>query len=79
MFFDKFKLNNKIALITGGAKGIGLSIAHALGEAGAKLVVIDREKSKGGIEELSKANYDITFLKEICLIVQFLKRLLTSH
>ena len=63
MFFDKFKLNNKIALITGGAKGIGLSIAHALGEAGAKLVVIDRENSKGGIEELSKANYDITFFE----------------
>ena len=52
MFFDKFKLNNKIALITGGAKGIGLSIAHALGEAGAKLVIIDRENSTGGIEEL---------------------------
>ena len=63
MFFDKFKLNNKIALITGGAKGIGLSIAHALGEAGAKLVVIDRENSKGGIEELSKANFDITFFE----------------
>ena len=79
MFFDKFKLNNKIALITGGAKGIGLSIAHALGEAGAKLVVIDRDNSTGGIEELSKANYDITFLREICLTVQSLKRLLTSH
>ena len=63
MFFDKFKLNNKIALITGGAKGIGLSIAHALGEAGAKLIVIDRENSTGGIEELSKANYDITFFE----------------
>ena len=63
MFFDKFKLNNKIALITGGAKGIGLSIAHALGEAGAKLVLIDRENSTGGIEELSKANYDITFFE----------------
>ena len=63
MFFDKFKLNNKIALITGGAKGIGLSIAHALGEAGAKLVVIDRDNSTGGIEELSKANYDITFFE----------------
>ena len=63
MFFDKFKLNNKIALITGGSKGIGLSIAHALGEAGAKLVVIDRENSKGGIEELLKANYDITFFE----------------
>ena len=63
MFFDKFKLNNKIALITGGAKGIGLSIAHALGEAGAKLVVIDRENSTGGIEELLKANYDVTFFE----------------
>jgi NAD(P)-dependent dehydrogenase (short-subunit alcohol dehydrogenase family) len=63
LFFDKFKLNNKIALITGGAKGIGLSIAHALGEAGAKLVVIDRDNSTGGIEELSKANYDITFFE----------------
>ena len=63
MFFDKFKLNNKIALITGGAKGIGLSIAHALGEAGAKLVIIDRENSTGGIEELSKANYDVTFFE----------------
>ena len=63
MFFDKFKLNNKIALITGGAKGIGLSIAHALGEAGAKLVVIDRENSTGRIEELSKANFDITFFE----------------
>ena len=63
MFFDKFKLNNKISLITGGAKGIGLSIAHALGEAGAKLVVIDRENSKGGLDELSKANYDITFFE----------------
>ena len=63
MFFDKFKLNNKIALITGGAKGIGLSIAHALGEAGAKLVLIDRENSTGGIEYLSKANYYITFFE----------------
>ena len=63
MFFDKFKLNNKIALITGGAKGIGLSIAHALGEAGAKLVIIDRENSTGGIEELSKANYDVNFFE----------------
>ena len=63
MFLDKYKLNGKIAVITGGAKGIGLSIAHALGEAGAKLVLIDRENSKGGVEELAKANYDVSFFE----------------
>tara|TARA_B110000459_G_C16196428_1_gene310244 strand:- start:284 stop:451 length:168 start_codon:yes stop_codon:yes gene_type:complete len=55
MFLDKFKLDGKIAHITGGAKGIGLSIAHALGEAGAKLVITDREDVNGGVEELKKS------------------------
>ena len=63
MFLQKYKLDGKIAMITGGAKGIGLSIAHALGESGAKLVLIDRENSKGGIEELTKANYDVSFFE----------------
>ena len=63
MFIDKFKLDGKTALITGGAKGIGFSIAHALGEAGAKLVLADREDKNGGVEELKKANYDVTFFE----------------
>ena len=63
MFLDKFKLDGKIAHITGGAKGIGLSIAHALGEAGAKLVITDREDVNGGVEELKKANYNVSFYK----------------
>ena len=33
---------NKVAIVTGGTRGIGLAIAHALGEAGAKLVVTSR-------------------------------------
>ena len=62
MFLNKFKLDGKIALITGGAKGIGLSIAHALGEAGAKLVLADREDKNGGVEELKKS-YDVTLFE----------------
>jgi NAD(P)-dependent dehydrogenase (short-subunit alcohol dehydrogenase family) len=42
MFLEKFRIDGKIALITGGTRGIGLSIAHALGEAGAKLVLTSR-------------------------------------
>ena len=61
MFLDKFKLDGKIAHITGGAKGIGLSIAHALGEAGAKLVLTDRKNTNVGVEDLKKANYDVSF------------------
>ena len=49
MFIDKFKLDGKIALITGGTRGIGLSIAHALGEVGAKLVLVNRTDPVGGV------------------------------
>lgn len=38
---DKFKLEGKIALVTGGTSGIGFSLAEALGQAGAKIVVND--------------------------------------
>lgn len=60
MFLDKFQLNNKVALITGGTKGIGLSIAHAFGEAGAQLVIASRNEN-GAINELKKAGYEATF------------------
>ena len=63
MFLDKFKLEDKIALITGGTRGIGLSIAHALGEAGAKLVLVNRTDPVGGVQELKDAGYDVTFFE----------------
>ncbi|MEP6558763.1 MAG: SDR family oxidoreductase [Burkholderiales bacterium] len=38
-----FDLTGKTALITGGSRGLGLQIAHALGEAGAKVVISSRK------------------------------------
>ena len=41
MFADKFRLDGRIAVVTGGGKGIGLSCVQALCEFGAKVVIAD--------------------------------------
>lgn len=43
---ERFKLNGQAALVTGGAQGIGRAFAHALGEAGAAVAVVDINASK---------------------------------
>ena len=43
--FELFKLDGKVALVTGGSRGLGLQIAEALGEAGARLVITSRKAS----------------------------------
>ena len=40
---DAFRLNNKVAIITGASKGIGKAIAHAFGQQGAKIIVVSRK------------------------------------
>jgi len=45
MILDKFKLDNRIALVTGAATGLGAEIAIALAEAGAKVVCHGNSRS----------------------------------
>ena len=63
MILDRFKLNNKTALITGGTRGIGLAIAHAFGEAGAKLFIVSRTDNKKGIKSLIDAGYNAKLIE----------------
>jgi NAD(P)-dependent dehydrogenase (short-subunit alcohol dehydrogenase family) len=43
MYFDRLRLDGRIAFVTGGAQGIGYCCAEALAEAGARVTIGDRD------------------------------------
>ncbi len=43
MYLEKFRLTDRVAVVTGGASGIGFSTAAALAEAGARVIITDRD------------------------------------
>ena len=59
-----FDLTGKTALVTGGSRGLGLQLAHALGEAGAKIMLTSRKASdlEEAAAELQAAGIDARWI-----------------
>src|SRR5262245_2031217 len=61
-------LSGKVALVTGGSRGLGLQIAEALGEMGAKLAITARKKDEldSAVAHLQKQNvHCVSYVSDI--------------
>ena len=58
---EKFRLDNKVAIITGSSKGIGKAIAMAFGQQGAKVVISSRKQEALDevVDEFKKAKIEV--------------------
>ena len=72
-----FDLSGKTALITGGSRGLGLQLAHALGEAGAKIMLTSRKATEleAAAAELSGAGIDARWIAADCAVESDIERL----
>jgi NAD(P)-dependent dehydrogenase (short-subunit alcohol dehydrogenase family) len=64
---DLFKLDGQVALVIGGNRGLGLSMARALAEAGASLSIAARDKkeSEKAVAEL-RSHYKVEAISHYC-------------
>ena len=72
-----FDLKGKTALVTGGSRGLGLQLAHALGEAGAKIVLSSRKAAdlEEATADLQAAGIDARWIAADCAQEADIRRL----
>jgi NAD(P)-dependent dehydrogenase (short-subunit alcohol dehydrogenase family) len=72
-----FDLTGQTALITGGSRGLGLQMAHALGEAGARLMLSSRKSDdlEVAVAELKAAGIDADYMAADCGKEEDIRRL----
>jgi len=72
-----FDLKGKTALVTGGSRGLGLQMAHALGEAGAKIMLTSRKAAdlEEAAAELQAAGIDARWIAADCAREEDIHRL----
>ena len=72
-----FDLGGKTALVTGGSRGLGLQMAHALGEAGARIMLSSRKAGEleQACAELQAAGIDARWFAADCALESDIHRL----
>ncbi len=72
-----FDLTGKTALVTGGSRGLGLQMAHALGEAGARVMLSSRKAAdlEDAVAELQAAGIDARWIAADCAVEADIRRL----
>ena len=65
---ELFNLKGRTALVTGGSRGLGLQMAEALGEAGAKVVITSRKAAdlEEAVAHLAAKNIDARWIAADC-------------
>jgi gluconate 5-dehydrogenase len=72
-----FDLTGKTALVTGGSRGLGLQMAHALGEAGARIMLSSRkaEDLEQAVAQLQDSGIDARWIAADCAVEADIRRL----